>query len=183
MDPRAAHRYARALFSAARQTNTVREAEEDLEAICKILEAKPDFKKTLEAPKISREQKLKLVDRVFADRARPLTMRLLRLLIEKHREQEIPLIYKDYVRLREESEGILRVIISSAKPISDNELRKLIAALEKRTGKSILYETVVDPKLIGGVAVRYGDDVLDGTVQGALRRLKEHLYYDVLKQT
>jgi len=183
MDPRAAHRYARAFFSVARQMNTVREAEEDLEAICSILEAKPDFKKTLEAPKISREQKLKLVDRIFADRARPLTMRLLRLLIEKHRQAEIALIYRDYVKLREESEGILRVMISTARPLSDSELRKLVTVLEKRTGKSILYETIVEPKLIGGVSVRYGDDVLDGTIQGALRRLKEHLYYDVLKQT
>lgn len=182
MDARAAIRYARALLASAQRDRVVKEVEEDLEAIVNILEAKPEFKKTLESPKVARDAKLKLVDRVFADRARPLTVRLLRILVEKNREDDFGLIAKDFVKLREEADGILRVHISSASQISQDQIDRIVKEIESQTGKRVVYEHEIDPSKIGGVTVQYGDNVLDGSVSGALRRLREHLYIDVLKQ-
>lgn len=182
MDARAANRYARALLAAAQQTNSVREAEEDLGAICRILDARPELRETLESPRVPRERKRELVDRLFADRARPITMRLLRLLIDKKRESEIKLIYRDYVRLRQDLEGILHVTLTSAVPLTQDEIARIVKRLETQTGKKIAYVVDVDSTLMGGVRIQYGDTQQDGTVAGALRRLREHLLIDVLKQ-
>ncbi|MCH8273619.1 MAG: ATP synthase F1 subunit delta [Armatimonadetes bacterium] len=182
MDPGVARRYARALLNAAQSLNSVPEVEDDLEVIRGLLESREDLRRALESPEVARERKLQLVDRLFADRARPLTLRLLRMLIEKRRENLISLIYVEYVRLRQDAEGVLPVVIRSAVALTDDEVKEITSRLEKQTGKRILYDCFVDPSLIGGVKVRFGDSVLDGTVLGALRRLRERFFIDVLKQ-
>ncbi len=182
MDFRAAGRYAKALLSAAKAEGSVHEAEDDLQAITSILEAKPEFRETLESPTVTKDKKLALIDRVFSDRARPITMRLLRLLIKKNREDEISVLYREFVRLREESEGVLHLTIRSAIQLSEDEVKRIVNKIESQTGKRCAVDVEIDPNLIGGVVAQYGDYVLDGSVKGALRRLKEKLYVDVLKQ-
>jgi F-type H+-transporting ATPase subunit delta len=182
MDAPVATRYARALLNVARATGSLQQAEEDLEAISRLLQAREDLRRTLENPVLSRERKLELIDRLFADRARPITLRLLRLLVEKRRESLLRLIYQEFVRLREESEGILRVTILAPQEIPEDLLRSLLTKLERQTGKHIVYDFSPDPSLIGGIQVRYGDFVLDGSLGGALRRLREQIFIEALKQ-
>lgn len=182
MDISAARRYARALHEAAKSQQSVVEVGEDLQAISQILEAKSQFKEILNSPEVDRNRKLDLVDKVFADRARPLTMRLLRLLIEKNRQRELPAVQNEFVRLQEEAAGILRVTITSAIPLQQNQVDEIIERVSRQTGKRVIPKMHVDPSLIGGVMVQYGNSILDGSVSGALNRLKERLYIDVLKQ-
>jgi F-type H+-transporting ATPase subunit delta len=182
MDLRVARRYARALFEAARNQDSIREADEDLDAIKGILESKPELKEFLESPKVAREKKLDMVDKLFADRARPVTMRLLRLLVTKRRERELSAVREEFLRLKEEAAGTLRISITSALPLSEEQKGAIVSRIALQTGKTVLPQTHVDSSLIGGVRVQYGYSVLDGSVSGALKRLKERLYIDVLKQ-
>lgn len=182
MDFRAASRYAKALLAAAKSEGSIREAEDDLKAITSILEARPDFKEALESPIVTNDRKLALIDKLFSDRARPITMRLLRLLIKKNREDELTVLYNEFVRLREESEGVLHLTIRSAVPLSEDEVNRIVKKIESQTGKKCATDLEVEPSLVGGIVAQYGDYVLDGSVKGALRRLKEKLYVDVLKQ-
>jgi F-type H+-transporting ATPase subunit delta len=178
-----ARRYARALLVAAKKQQSVIEAQQDLDAIVQILEAKPELKEFLESPKQARDQKREMIDKLFADKARPITLQLMRLLIEKRRENIFQLIRDEYQRLREHEEGILRIRISSAQPLDENQKQSLIKRIEQETKRKVIAETEVDPQLIGGVTIRYGDFLLDGSIAGALKRLREKLYIDVLKQT
>jgi F-type H+-transporting ATPase subunit delta len=182
MDVRVARRYALALLQAAKAQQTVAEAEQDLVSISGILESRPDLREILESPKVPRDKKLDLVDKLFADRARPITLRLLRLLIEKGREREFSAVHQEFVRLREEADGVLRISITSAVPLKDAEQKGIVDLIAKQTNKRVLCEVEVDPSLMGGVRVQYGNSVLDGSVSGALKRLRERLYIDVLKQ-
>lgn len=178
-----ARRYARALLVAAKQQQSVIEAQQDLDAIVQILQAKPELKEFLESPEQARDRKRATIDKLFADRARPITLQLLRLLIEKRRENILQLIRDEYQRLREQEEGILRIKISSAQQLDEKQKQALIERIEQETKRKVIAETEVDPKLIGGVTIRYGDFLLDGSIAGALKRLRERLYIDVLKQT
>lgn len=182
MDTGVATRYARALLKVAQTTGSTQQAEEDLEAVCRLLSIHEDLKRALENPTLSRERKLDLIDRIFADRARPITLKLLRLLVEKRRESLLALIHQEFVRLREESEGILRIKISSPMEISTELVNQLLNKLERQTRKRIVYDFSLDPSLLGGIQVRYGDFVLDGSLGGALRRLREKIFIEVLKQ-
>ena len=182
MDIRIARRYATALLQTAKAQQSVTEAEQDLEAITGILEAKPELREVIESPQVPREKKLVLIDTLFADRARPVTLRLLRMLIQKGRERELRAVHMEFVRLREEMDGLLRISISSAVPLNEAESKGIVDRISKQTGKRVLPEVSVDSSLIGGVRVQYGNSVLDGSVSGALKRMKERLVLDVLKQ-
>jgi F-type H+-transporting ATPase subunit delta len=182
MDPRAARRYALALFSAAQESNVVTETAEDLDAIATILESSPDTKEFLESPEVDRNKKLAFLDRVFSDRARPLTMRLLRLLIQKNRQKELSGIQREFNIAMEDAAGIMRVFITSAVRLSESEVDRISSRVADQTGKKVITEAEVNPEVIGGVSVQYGNSILDGTVFGALKRLEEKFQIDVLKQ-
>lgn len=182
MDLRVARRYAAALFKAAQDTGSVKETAEDLEAIIQVMAANSDAKAFLESPEVDRADKQRFVDRVFSDRARPLTMRLLRLLIDKNRQRELPGIHREYTAAMENADGILRAFVTSAVPLTDEQIRRVTDRIAEQTGKRILAEVEVDPAVLGGVSVQYGNSVLDGTVAGALKRLEEKFQIDVLKQ-
>lgn len=182
MDPQVARRYAAALFTVAQKQNSVREAQDDLDAIASVFESKPEFREAFESPKIDPSKKRALLDRVFSDRARPITLRLLRMMVDKGREENLLLIRDAFTRMREEAEKVLRIQISSAYPLNEAEVRGVADRIAAQTGKRVFHETTVDPSLVGGVTVRYGDFVLDGSVAGRLRRFRERLYFDVLKQ-
>ena len=182
MDLRVARRYALALFSAAKETNAVEQTAQDLDAIAVVLKGNQEAKEFLESPEVDRNAKLQFVDKVFSDRARPLTMRLLRLLIEKNRQKELPGIQREFKIAMEDSQGILRAFITSAVKLSDSEVERITQRVSQQTGKRVIAETEVDPGVIGGVSVQYGNSVLDGTVFGALKRLEEKFQIDVLKQ-
>lgn len=182
MDLRAARRYALALFSAAKDSNAVNETAEDLDAIATIMDASPDTKEFLESPEVDRSKKLAFVDKVFSDRARPLTMRLLRLLLEKGRQRELPGIRREFKIAMEDAAGIMRVFITSAVPLSADEVDRISQRVAQQTGKKVITEAEVDADVIGGVSVQYGNSILDGTVFGALKRLEEKFQIDVLKQ-
>jgi F-type H+-transporting ATPase subunit delta len=182
VNPQVARRYAAAAYQVAKQQGSVQELQEDLDAIVRLLEAREDLREAIESPKVDRERKLKLIDSLFSDRARPVTLRLLRLLVQKRREEELPLIRDAYQRIREEDQGILRIRIRSASPLSDEYVERIEDRIADQTKKRVLSETEVDASLIGGVTVQYGDYVLDGSIRGHLKRLRERLHYDILKQ-
>lgn len=182
MNPQVARRYAAAAYQVAKRHNSVQEVQDDLNAIVQLLNSKEDLREVIESPKIDRERKLALIQSLFSDRARPITLRLLRLLVVKRREEELSLIRDAYQRIREEDQGILRITIRSASPLSDDHVRRISDRIAEQTKKHVLAETEVAPSLIGGVSVQYGDYVLDGSLLGHLRRLRERLYYDILKQ-
>lgn len=182
MNPQVARRYAAAAYQVAKQHNSVQEVQDDLDAIVQLLETKEDLREVVESPKIDRQRKLKLIDSLFSDRARPITLRLLRLLVEKRREEELTLIRDAYQRIREKDQGILRIRIRSALPLSDDQVQRIADRIADQTSMRVLTETEVSPNLIGGVSVQYEDYVLDGSVLGHLKRLRERIYYDILKQ-
>ncbi len=181
-DKRIGRRYAQALYDVAKKHAVVAAVESDLDAIIGALDRDPAFKDFLFAPHASREQKTETLDRLFADRITALTMQIIRVMLEKRREHDIPAVQREFVAIRRDDEGIVFATVASAMALSAAEKKALITKLNKSLGKTVEAEYKIDPKLIGGVKVTYGAYVLDGTVRGALNQLKERLRHDLLKQ-
>jgi len=181
-DRRAARRYAKALFEAARAGGTVKPVETDLALIVGLLKSYDEFRHFMVAPYTSREEKIAILDRVFGPVTSPVTMQLLKIMIEKRREAEVTVVYEEYVEMRRALEQVAYAVVTSADALDATQQKDLVAKLEKVLGKKIEPEFKVDPALIGGVRVKYENFVLDGSVRGALGRLKEKLRHDVLKQ-
>ena len=181
-DSRVGRRYAQALFDAANGLGVVDSVESDLGAIVGLLDSDESFRDFLIAPYASRDEKVQLLERVFSDRITALTMQVLRVVLEKRREDEIETIFGEYVKLRREHQGVLHVVVTSAVELDSDQRDRLIAKLTTEFGAKVEADYKVDARLLGGVRVAYNNSIFDGSVQGALQRLRERMKYDLLKQ-
>jgi F-type H+-transporting ATPase subunit delta len=100
---------------------------------------------------------------------------LVLLLVRRGRIEQLPRVAAEFARLDERRQGITRATATSAMPLTDTEVRALTARLEQMTGGRIALQTDVDEGLIGGLVVRVGDRLIDGSVRGRLERLRNQL--------
>lgn len=182
-DIRVAKRYALALFNTALKYNIISSVEDDLGGIVSLLIGNRKFRSLIMSPEVNRDEKLKMIDRLFSDRVTAITMQALRLLLEKNREAEIEWVQREFVRLRRKHENVLFATITSSEALDADQQKKLVARFEELTGMRLEPEFRIEPHLIGGVRISYENYVLDGSLRGELRRLKERLLHDVLKQS
>lgn len=174
-DTSIARRYAQALFDLSRKEGAAERVETDLETIDALLRTQPKLLRVLRAPVIARAKKKELVRRLFEDQVSSLTLRFLYLLIEKRREAVLPEINRQFRALSYQAASILPVTATVAQRLSREERARLAEALARRTGKTVELAEEVDPELIGGVVLRLGDTIIDGSVAGQLRRLHQQL--------
>lgn len=181
-DNRVGRRYAQALFSAATNLNVVQSVEDDLAAIVGLLNNDERFHHFVIAPYTSRDEKTKIAEKVFSDRVTALTMQVLRVVLAKGREAELPAIYHEYVVLRRAAQGIVHVVVTSAIELDADQKSRLVSKLQQQLNTTVEADYRVDPRIVGGVRVAFGNSVLDGSVRGALNRLRDRIKYDLLKQ-
>jgi F-type H+-transporting ATPase subunit delta len=112
---------------------------------------------------------------MFANKVHQITLMYLDMLIDKQREGAIGQTEGEYIRLANEARGILVVEVTSAVRLSESEEAALVAKLVEITGKSIHINKHIDPAIIGGLKVRIGDKVIDGSITGQLAALKEKM--------
>lgn len=172
---RIVRRYAAALYQTAAGTDAVDRVESDLGLVSYALEISPELGEALESPKVFSDRKKAVVRDIFADKVHQITLSYLYLLIDKRREEVLAFTEEEYIRIANEARGILEVRVSTAVRMTEEEEARLKAKLTARTGKSIRLEKHVSPELIGGMTVRIGDTVIDGSVKGYLASLRERL--------
>jgi F-type H+-transporting ATPase subunit delta len=104
------------------------------------------------------------------------TMRnFLGLLAENNRLRELPAIRSQYERLEDKAIGRVRARVLSAQPLSDESRSRILEIFERKTGKRVIAETVIEPELLGGVVVELAGRVFDGSLRTQLQRLGRSL--------
>lgn len=181
-DMRVAKRYAKALFNTALGQNTVTSVSDDLAALTSAIRDNDGFREFLSRPQTEKKDKLALFEKVFGDKITATSMAFVRLLIEKGRDEELTGIKLAFDEMRRNHERVVRAIVESAAELDASQRKAVITKIEAETGNKLEPEFVVNPELIMGVKVTYGDYVLDGSVRGQLNRMRERLVYDLLKQ-
>lgn len=174
-DATVARRYAEALYQEADAAGTTERIDADVQAVRDTLEASRELALFFESPIIAREKKEAIVGRLFEGKVDPLLVRLMRLLVRKGREDLLPSVVRQYATLRDERLGVVEAQVKTAMPLEFDETEGLRRALEEATGKQVRMRIEVEPSLIGGVVVRVGDRVYDGSVRNQLRTLREQL--------
>jgi F-type H+-transporting ATPase subunit delta len=163
--------YARALFQAAKQEGRLKEASEAL-AFSALASGIPAAAVLLDDPRVLPSQ---LIDLLSHPEASEVMRRFLETLAENGRLVLLPEVAALFELLRAESEHVVKATITSATPLTEAELKPLIAALQKRFGSEVEVSTAVDPELIGGAVVDAGDIVIDGSVRNKLARMQASL--------
>lgn len=170
-----ARRYAAALFGLAQKTGTVNAVDTDLTTVAEAYRDVRQFRAILNDPNLPESVKKRALTSVFKDRISEMTLTFLSLLIDKRRITLLSEIQQEYDRMALQVQNIARATAITAVALKPAEVKSLTQSLEIRTGKKIELTTEVDPAVLGGVLVRIGDNVIDGTVRGNLNRLRERL--------
>jgi F-type H+-transporting ATPase subunit delta len=170
-----ARRYARALFNTALRAQALEAIDEALHQLLQTLRDQPHLQELWLNPLMPRERKQQLAQEAIGRQTLPLLASLLHVLVAKRRERLLLHIVNEFGRLRDEHQGIVRVQATTAYPLDRQTEQALVQSLQRRTGKTVVLEVRTDPSLMGGIMVRVGDTVIDGSVYGQLQRLKQYL--------
>ena len=127
----------------------------------------------LESPRVSADQKKEILGKAFADRAPRLFVRFLQALVTNRRQMLIPRIATEYFSLLDAAENRVHADVTLAQQPTDEETARIAASLRKALGKDVVPHVRVDPSIIGGVVVKMGDTVMDGSVRRRLGILRK----------
>lgn len=150
--------------SAAEKNNELEKLEDQLFDFTRVLIANPDLRQALNTSADSDAGKVALLEAVVKSKYANSTINLLRRVVVLRRGCSIDstlTTYSHYVSTRKDR---LVAHIKSAIALSDAQRSKLVAALTKQMGKEVHVNIEIDPKVLGGISIRYADDVIDGTV-------------------
>ena len=168
----APRRYAEAAFQLATRDGSIETWRRELEQAAAITDGQ--LMDVLANPALPLDQRLTAADRVLAGLSQPVR-NIVFLLIRRRRIEQLPRVAAEFARLDDRRNGITHATATSAAPLTDIEVRALTARLEQMTGGTIALTTDIDEGLLGGLVVRVGDRLIDGSVRGRLERLRQQL--------
>lgn len=170
-----AKRYAVALFQLAKEQNTLDQFEAELRTVKQVFSENADLQSVLKNPKLSINDKKDIVKSAFASFSQ-MVLNTLSILVDRHREEIITEVADEFIQLANEERGIADARVYSVRPLSEDEKAALSSVFAKKEGKSSLrIENIIDKGLIGGVKLRIGNRIYDGSINGKLERLEREL--------
>ncbi|MFH1147286.1 MAG: ATP synthase F1 subunit delta [Pseudomonadota bacterium] len=173
-----AKRYAKALFVVGKEDNKLDEYHKEIAGIAKVLQELPELADALTNPAYPSEGKLKLMSDVAgAVKLSPIMTKFVKLLVQKRRVPWASDIGEMLQKLVDEYQGVKRAEVTSAVPLDADTRKKIQDALEKATSKKVVLSVREDPAILGGLVVRAGDMVYDGSVSTQLMGV-----YDLIKR-
>jgi len=172
--------YGRALFELAEEEALDMALVEEIRTLEKILKENPDLIKLLDAPNINLEERINVIDTVFADRVHKYLCSFMKLLTEKRYFQEIFDCFIEYKNCIEEKNSIIEAHVTSAAPLSEEQKDALYSKLTKKANKKIIVKYEVDPELLGGIRVNMDGELFEGTIKARLHELRSNLKKETL---
>lgn len=170
--------YARSLFELAEAqggADAVARCLDELEAVLEIARADARFSEFLSSRVLPREKREASLRTILGGRVSDLTLRFLLVLNDKERLASLPAIAGAYDRVVQERFGRVEVDVFTATPVSADELRSIRDRLAATLGKEVIVHPYTDPAMIGGVRMRIGDQLVDGSIATRLRKMRDQL--------
>lgn len=176
IDSNVARRYAKAVLELGLETNSLDTLVREISDLAAAYEASEEFQVALENPLVTLEAKRGILDEVTSRiGAGPMTKNLARMLGDRRRMPALPRIARILAEMADARKGVLHAEVTSAVQLSDNFYSRLQRELERMTGQKIMLDRRVDASIVGGVAVRVGDMVIDGSLRASLYDMRSSL--------
>ncbi len=174
-DETVARNYAEALFDVALKHDALDAFGEAMRTVATLIDENPQFKLFLETPRIEPDEKKKVVRAVFSKALPPQVVNFLLLTIDKRRQRILRHIAEGYDALLDDHMNRAHVEVSVARPLDDDATRKIGERLTALLGKTAIPHVRVKPELLGGILVRSGDTIYDGSLRRRLERMRRQL--------
>lgn len=164
--------YARAVFDYAVAAGDM-QAWSEMLALLSAVAQQDKILQLCSAPDLTSEQQARAISGVSGDQLNNKGHNFVSLLAENRRLPLLPLVAQLFEGFKAQREKTVNVEITSAFPLEDSTEQKLAASLQKKLDRTVSVATSVNSELLGGVIIRTGDMVIDGSVRGKLAKLAE----------
>jgi F-type H+-transporting ATPase subunit delta len=175
-DPKATEvgaRYARALFDLAKEQDLIAQVDADLKSLKSMLADSVELRILLNSPAFDSNARRKGLTAVAtAAQFHALTIKFLAFLNAQHRGKALGAVITSYEALSAAHRGVVSAFVTTAVPLTDDQLSGLTSALRLSLGKDPDIETRVDPAILGGLKVRVGSRLYDASLKSKLDSLK-----------
>jgi F-type H+-transporting ATPase subunit delta len=170
-----ARSYAEALFELGEKHGAHEEFARGFELMARLLASDSRIGTFLGTPKIAVQQKQQALRTALAHQVTPLFLNFVMVLVRKRRQRLLGTIGEAYGELMDESRGRVRARVTLAHEADATLRDRITAELERLTGKTVVPAITVDPDILGGIIVRYGDHIMDGSLRRRLLTLRRRL--------
>lgn len=170
-----ARSYAEALFALGERHGQQEAFAEAVDQVAALFESEPRLRTFLETPKVEPADKKGVLRQVFGGRVPPLFLNFLMLLVDKRRQRLIGEVAREYHALLDEHLGRVHVQVTLAREPDEEMKRELTDRLTRIMGKTVIPHVQVNPQILGGVVIRSGDRVFDGSLRRRLMTLRRRL--------
>jgi F-type H+-transporting ATPase subunit delta len=168
-----ARRYAEAAFEIAERDDSM-EAWLAAFAVAEVRLVHPDAARLLANPAVPTASRIEVLDRLLGEDVAREPRNLFALMVRRGRVELISAVIREFTRLYRIREDIVEAHVTSATPLDAKEEEAIKARLVAMTGSQVEMDLSVDPELLGGLVVRVGDELIDGSVRGRLERLRSN---------
>jgi F-type H+-transporting ATPase subunit delta len=176
LSPRLASRYAKSILSLAKERGSLEETVKDMRLLEETLDGSKDLRLMLKSPIIPSDKKEKVMNMLFSTQLSDLTYKFINLLVVKGREKHLVEMVHSFMGLYNKANHIVKATLTTAIPVDKKtveEVRSLLLS-NKRT-ESVEIQTKVDPTIVGGFVLKYGDMLLDNSVERKLQLIKKQI--------
>jgi len=164
--------YAEALISVAKAEGNLDEVEDELFRFGQNLSGSEDLRQALTDESVPIARRQAVVEELLGGKASPVTTQLVSFVVSTGRGKDLPAIIDKLVEQAAAEKDRTVAEVRSAVPLTEDQTRRLEAALANATGKQVVVKVIVDPAVLGGLVATVGDQVIDGTVRARLDQLK-----------
>jgi len=174
-DETVARSYAEALFELAERNGGLELFSSAVDLLSDALHADPNFRLFLETPRIDAEAKKDVLRRTFEDRVPATFLKFMLVVVDKRRQRLFRKIAEAFNALVDEQLGRTHVDVTVSRPLGAEELESLTAQLSQLLDRKAIPHVRVDPSILGGVVIRAGDTIYDGSLRRKLDRMRTML--------
>lgn len=173
-----ARNYAETLFELAMDhggMETVDSYAAALDQVAELIRSDPRIDEFLATPRVDLDTRSRIVREAFEGRVPDYFLRFLLIVVQKRRQTLLPVIATEFHHLVDRAHNRLRAEISVAREPDEKTRAEIVKTLERKLDRQVLPTFRVDPELIGGVVVRIGDRVADGSLRRRMSDLRRRL--------
>ena len=170
-----ARRYAEALFLSAKEKNILEQVENEFKLAMETIFDNEDLRQIIERKMVSVQVKEEVLEKIFSNKVSPIVLNFLKVVVKKRREDYLQDMLREYSAFADEEGNIAEAKVKSASEITPEQQKLIKERISALTGKEIRLSTEVDPELLGGMIIRVGDKVYDGSARQQLKTLKSNL--------
>ena len=164
--------YAKALVGAAENLGQTEAVLEELGSVVDdVLDKLPSFDQALASPRLALEEKLALLDKAFGGQMSATLLSFLKVVAKHERLDCLRTIRRSAERLYNQMRDRVEVLVETATPLNNKVAESIVGRLTQLLGKQVVLTAEVNPDLLGGLVVRIGDTVYDGSLAGQLSRM------------